>query len=204
MKLQLIRHAESTANVLKAINTKMPGPPLTEIGHQQAKELAEQLASEPIVAVYSSIATRARQTARPLAERHGLAVTVLDGLQEVDAGDLEDRTDPEGLALFASVFGPWTRGELHLSMPGGETGVAVRDRFTGAVRRIREQHESVHPDATVAVICHGGVIRLCAELLADNVPANLAEAGLIPNTGSVVLTARDGGWHCESWVGIER
>lgn len=204
MRLQLIRHAESTANVLKAINTKMPGPPLTETGHRQAKELAETLASEPIVAVYSSIATRARQTARPLALRHGLDVEVLDGLHEVDAGDLEDRTDSEALALFASVFGPWTRGELHLAMPGGERGTDVRDRFTAAVERVRARHEQAHPDGTVAVVCHGGVIRLCAELLADNVPANLAEAGLIPNTGSVVLTARDEGWHCESWVGADR
>lgn len=202
MRLQLIRHAESTGNVLHAIDTKMPGPPLTETGRRQAKELAEVLAGEPIVAVYSSIATRAKQTAAPVAERLGLSVEVIEGVHEVQAGDLEGRTDDEGRLAFSAVFGPWTRGELELSMPGGESGLQVRERFFTAVERIRAKHED--SDGTVVVVCHGGVIRLCAELLADNVPANLAEAGLIPNTGSVLLAAVTGGWHCESWVGIQQ
>ncbi|MGH3450035.1 MAG: histidine phosphatase family protein [Haloechinothrix sp.] len=204
MKLQLVRHAQSTANVLHLLNTRMPGPPLTELGGQQAEALGEQLCDEPVVAVYSSIATRAQLTATPLAARCGLEVQVIDGVQEIFVGDLEDRGDQDGLTAYAQVFYPWTLGRLELSMPAGESGEQVRDRYLGAVSQIRAKHEQEHPEGTVVLVSHGGVMRLCAEILADNVPPNLAEAGLIPNTGSIVLASKDGGgWHCESWAGVD-
>lgn len=203
MKLVLVRHAQSTANVLKILNTRMPGPPLTELGEQQAEELAQRMRAEPVVAVYSSIATRAQQTAAPLAKLHELDVQVIEGVHEVSVGELEDRGDQEGIEAYIRVFLPWTLGELHGSMPGGESGAQVRDRFTSAVAQIRAKHEQEHPDGTVVLVSHGGAMRLCAELLADNVPPSVAEAGLIPNTGAIELAARpDGGWHCLSWPGV--
>ncbi|WP_034267401.1 histidine phosphatase family protein [Haloechinothrix halophila] len=204
MKLQLVRHAQSTSNVLRTLNTRMPGPPLTELGRQQADALADQLVDARIVGVYASVAVRAQQTAAPLAARHGLDVRVVDGLQEIFVGDLEDRGDTEALTAFAEVFHPWTRGQLDLAMPGGESGHDVAERFRGAIAQIRSKHEQEHPDGTVVVVSHGAAMRLCAELLADNVPPNLADAGLIPNTGSIVLEAMDGGgWHCHSWAGVD-
>lgn len=204
MKLQLVRHAQSTANVLKALNTKMPGPPLTELGQQQAEALAQQLREEPVVAVYSSIAVRAQQTAAPLADAFGLDVQVIEGVHEIFVGDLEDRTDEEAIKSYARVYYPWTLGELDGAMPGGESGVDVRDRYLTAVADIRAKHEQAHPDGVVVLVSHGGVMRLCAEILSDNVPPNLAEAGLIPNTGSILLSSKDGGgWHCEAWAGVD-
>ena len=50
---------------------------------------------------------------------------------------------------------------------------------------------------------HGGAIRLAAEWLSDNVRPELADQGMIPNTGIVELESRPGsGWHCVSWVGM--
>lgn len=208
MKLQLVRHAQSTSNVLRTLNTKMPGPPLTDLGRQQADALAEQLADAPIVGVYASVAARAQQTAAPVAASHSLDVRVVDGLQEVFVGDLEDRGDADAIAAFASVFHPWTQGQLDLAMPGGESGRDVAERFLGAIAQIRAKHEqetAADPEGgTVVVVSHGAAMRLCAELLADNVPPNLADAGLIPNTGSIVLEATDGGgWHCHAWAGVD-
>jgi broad specificity phosphatase PhoE len=203
VRLQLVRHAQSTANVLKILNTRMPGPSLTDLGREQADALAEQLRDEPVVAVYSSVATRAQQTAAPVAAARGLEVQVVDGVQEIFVGDLEDRGDREGIEAYLKVFHPWTLGELDLGMPNGERGVDVRARFLGAVAQVRAKHEQAHPDGTVVLISHGGAMRLCAEIMADNVPPNLAEAGLIPNTGSIVLEATDGGgWHCVAWSGV--
>lgn len=204
MKLVLVRHAQSTANVLKILNTRMPGPPLTELGEQQAESLAERMREDPVVAVYSSIATRAQQTAAPLAKAHGLEVQVIDGVHEVSVGDLEDRGDQQGIEAYARVFFPWTLGELDGSMPGGESGLQVRDRFCTAVAQMRAKHEQERPYGTVVLVSHGGVMRLCAELLSDNVLPSIAEAGLIPNTGAIELAARpDVGWHCVAWPGME-
>lgn len=217
MKLHLVRHAESTANVLRILNTRMPGPPLTERGRAQAEALAESLAGETVVGVYSSVAVRAQQTAAPVAALHGLEVQVIEGVQEIFVGDLEDRGDRAGIDAYARIYYPWTLGELAHSMPNGESGQQVWDRFCDAVSQVRAKHEQEHPDGTVVLVSHGGAMRLCAELLADNVPPNLAEAGLIPNTGSIVLESRDGSggtpakrgvagggaWHCVSWAGVD-
>lgn len=204
MRLHLVRHAESTANVLRALSTRMPGPPLTAHGERQAELLAEGLAEEPVVAVYSSVATRARQTAAPVAAVHGLEVQVIDGVHEVFVGDLEDRNDEKSIEAYLRVYYPWTLGELHHALPGGENGFQVRDRFMTAVETLRVKHEEPHADGSLVLVTHAGAMRLCAELLAGNVPTHLpSQVGLIPNTGSIVLETRDGGgWHCVEWVGV--
>ncbi|MFI5615430.1 histidine phosphatase family protein [Amycolatopsis sp. NPDC051903] len=201
MRLFLIRHGQTDGNVRGALDTALPGPPLTELGREQATALAARLAGEPIVAVYASEATRAQQTAAPLAEALGLEVQVIEGVKEVDAGDLEDATDPESIQLYLQTARRWTEGDLAVAIPGGESGEQVRARMVGAADDLRTKHEQTAPDGIVALVSHGGAIRLGAEFLADNVPADLASSALIPNTGVVELEALpDGSWRCLTWV----
>lgn len=198
LRLLLVRHGETESNVRHVLDSRPPGPPLNEVGERQADELALRLADEPVVAVYASTAIRAQQTAEPLARRHGLAVRVLDGVHEVGLGDLEGRSDQAAVEVFVSVYRPWTKGDLSPAMPGGETGYEVLARCGAAVDKIVAEHRS----GTVVLVSHGGTIRLLAESMADNVTAALADAGLIPNTGCVVLTRDDDGWHCLEWTGV--
>jgi probable phosphoglycerate mutase len=201
LKLYLVRHAQTSGNVVGALDTALPGPPLTDLGQTQALALADNLGDEPIVAVYASQAIRTQQTAAPLASRFGLDVQVIDGVKEVDAGDLEGRTDQEAVLIYLEAVRRWMLGEVGVSIPGGETGEQVRSRMLDAVSRLRAKHEQADPDGVVVLVSHGGAIRLSAEWLADNVPPEVANAGLIPNTGVVALDARaDGGWHCLSWA----
>jgi len=203
VKLYLIRHAQSTANVRKSLDTALPGPPLTDLGRQQAESLATELAGEPIVAVYASQATRAQQTARPLAASLDQEVQVIEGVQEVFVGDLEGATDEAAIRTYMETVSPWLRGELSVSMPGGESGLQVRARYLDAVGELRAKHEETDPDGTVALVSHGGAIRLGADWLADNVRPEVADAGLLPNTAIVELEARPGGgWTCLRWAGV--
>ncbi|WIY04248.1 histidine phosphatase family protein [Amycolatopsis mongoliensis] len=201
MRLLLIRHGQTDGNVRGALDTALPGPPLTELGRTQADDLAARLAGEPIAAVYASQATRAQQTAAPLAARFSLDVQVVDGVHEVVAGDLEGATDHESIRTYMETVRRWTLGELTPSLPGGESGTSVRTRMLDAVGRLRAKHEQADPDSVIALVSHGGAIRLSAEWLAPNVHADVANAALIPNTGLVELDARpDGEWHCLTWV----
>lgn len=203
MRLYLIRHAESEANVRGILDTRLPGPPLTELGRQQSQTLAEGLGQESISAVYASHATRARQTAEPLAEALAVDVQSLEGVHEVSVGVLEGRADQASVEAYMGVFRQWTRGDLSVPMPGGESGQQVRARYSTAVAELRAKHEPADPDGIVALVSHGGAIRLSAEWLAGNVRPELADRGLIPNTGMVVLeTLPDGGWTCLSWAGL--
>ncbi|MBN6035402.1 histidine phosphatase family protein [Amycolatopsis sp. 195334CR] len=200
MKLYLIRHAQSESNVLKTLNTALPGPPLTELGREQAAALARRLAGEPVRAVYASMATRAQQTATPVAEVFGMRVQPVEGVHEINVGDLEDRADEDALKAFAKVMHAWTGGDLDVPLPGGETGTQVRDRYRKAVADLRAKHEAADADGVVVLVGHGGSIRLAAEWLCDNVLPELADSSLIPNTGIVQLESVEGGWHCLRWV----
>lgn len=201
MRLLLVRHGQTEGNVRGALDTALPGPPLTELGRAQADELAARLAGEPVVAVYASQAIRAQQTAAPLAAGHGLDVQVLDGVHEVAAGDLEGHTERESIQIYMETFRGWTLGGLDTSMPGGERGADVRARMLDAAGRLRAKHEQAEPGGVVVLVSHGGAIRLGAEWLAPNVSADIANASLIPNTGVIELETRpDGRWHCLNWV----
>jgi probable phosphoglycerate mutase len=196
VRLLLVRHGETASNIERKLDTAMPGPPLTELGHKQARELADTLASEDITAVYASIGLRAQQTALPTAERFGLAVQILEGVHEIQVGSLEGRNDTEAYRTYLETVIKWAEGALDVPFPdGGETGQQVLDRFLGAI-------ESVRQDGTVMVVTHGGAGRMGALALASNIPVELAE-NLLPNTGVVVLEADGDGWLCRSWSGVE-
>lgn len=197
-RLLLVRHGQTPSNIAHVLDSAPPGPSLTDLGREQAEQFAVRTADEPISAVYASSAVRAQETAAPLARLRGLPVTVLPGVHEVQAGELEGRNDPEALAAFVEVFAAWTDGALHRSMPGGDRGDAVIERFAADIAKLRADH----PDETVAVVSHGALMRLGAEVLADNVGPQLASAGLIPNTGHILLEARGAGWHCLEWTGV--
>ncbi|MFD8499379.1 histidine phosphatase family protein [Amycolatopsis sp. NPDC059657] len=203
MRLFLIRHGQTIGNVRGALDTQLPGPPLTELGQEQANALVDTLREEPIVAVYASQAVRARQTAAPLAAALGHEVQVIDGVKEVAAGELEGATDPESTHLYLQVAHSWLQGDLGVRMPGGESGEEVQSRMLTAIGDLRAKHEETDPEGIIVLVSHGAAMRLTGEWLAANVRPEIADKGFIPNTGIIVFeTVADGGWHCHSWAGL--
>lgn len=170
---------------------------------QQAADLAERLAGEPVAAVYASRATRAQQTAEAVATAQDLETQVIDGVQEIAAGDMEGRTDRPSIDAYLGVFGKWARGELAVRMPGGETGEQVRRRFRDAVTEIGAKHRQADPDMIAVLVCHGALMRAGSEWLADNVRPEVADKELLPNTAVIEMASTaDDGWHCVSWSGL--
>ncbi|AUS78689.1 histidine phosphatase family protein [Actinoalloteichus sp. AHMU CJ021] len=199
-RLVLARHGETESNVGGVLDSRPPGPPLTDLGRLQAEALAEELAEEPVVAVYASVATRARQTAAPLAARHGHTVEVLEGVHEVQCGELEGRSDVDALRTFHEIFGSWHTGLVSSRLPGGESGQDVLDRFLPVLEELRDRH----PEGTVVLVSHGAALRLVGGWIAENVTGRAADEVLLPNTGRVVLeadTSLASGWRCVFWTG---
>lgn len=198
LRLMLVRHGQTESNVQAALDSALPGPPLTELGVQQAAALADRLASQPVTGVYASAAVRARQTAQPVADVHRTEVTVLDGVHEVQAGDLEMRTDAASVGEYMQVVHRWMTGELDARMPGTENGHEIRARFTTALREVQDAHQ----DGLVVLVSHGGLIRLAAQWLVPEATDGLAEVGLLRNTGHLLLEADGDGWRCLEWTGL--
>jgi broad specificity phosphatase PhoE len=196
--LVLVRHGETLSNVRHVLDSRPPGPRLNSKGRQQAASLAQRLAGEPVVAVYSSVALRARQTAEAIARPHGLEVIVRDGLHEVDIGDLEGRSDLPAIEEFLSVYRSWHAGNIDVPVRGGESGRQLLDRFLPVVDRIQAEHNG----DVVVLVSHGAAIRLTAATLASNVNSMFADAHTVPNAGAVVLEHDGTGWQCVSWDGV--
>ena len=129
-------------------------PHLTDLGHHQARLVAERLAGEPISAVYASSLTRTRQTAAPLADRLGLETAVEPDLREVFLGEAEGGRLRQLVAEGDPVVARMRAERQWGVIPGAETNEELRARTVGAVDRIVARH----PDQLVAAFCHGGVI----------------------------------------------
>lgn len=75
----LLRHGQSEFNLHFAATRRDPGiidPRLTELGHTQAREAAQQLAGQGIERIIVSPYSRTLQTVRPVAAALGLQVTI--------------------------------------------------------------------------------------------------------------------------------
>ncbi|MFG2353108.1 histidine phosphatase family protein [Streptomyces sp. NPDC048521] len=198
MRLLLVRHGQTPANVDHLLDTAAPGPGLTPLGEAQAAALPEALTGEDIEALYASTLTRAQLTAAPLAAARGLEVLVRDGIRELAAGDLEMRPghSPEGELYLRTVFA-WAAGDTGLRIPGGESGEEALARYDAVIAEA-----AASGARTVVMVSHGAAIRVWTAARADNVDVDFAAARPLENTGVVVLEGSPSdGWKALSWQG---
>jgi probable phosphoglycerate mutase len=193
VRLLLIRHAQVPANVLGVLDTARPGPSLTELGREQAKALRATLGDEPIEAAWASVLVRTQETIEPTAEQRELPVTVLEGLREVQAGDLEgERTREAQRAYMGTVF-RWATGDRDVRMPGGESGHDFFGRFEAALEEVAA---SGAEDAVV--VSHGAAIR-CWSATVEGADRDFLATHPLPNTGIVAVEGEPGRWRMRSW-----
>lgn len=194
MRLMLVRHGQTPANVAGSLDTFLPGPGLTELGTRQAEALVGALSQESVEAVFASEATRAQLTAGPLALARGLGVEVLPGVFEVQAGALERRTDETSVLAYLDVLRLWREGDLDAATPGGEDGHQMMNRVDTAIESI-----SARGLTGVVLVSHGALIRTWVGWRCPDV-AHLA-ARPLDNTGVVTLEGdMRQGWRLISWV----
>lgn len=90
----LVRHGETVDNARQIMQGQTPGE-LNEQGREQARQVAERLATEEIDAVVASDLRRAIQTAEYIAEPHHLPVVTTPLLRERDWGSFTGRFIPD-------------------------------------------------------------------------------------------------------------
>ena len=152
-RLLLARHGETDWNRNHRWQG-FTGPPLNELGREQAEALAASL--DPVDVIYSSDSERARETALPAARRFNLDVIEDIRLRESNFGEWEGLTRPEINARYPDAFTQWDACDVVEPPPGGETDVAMAARVIEAVTEIGSRH----PGKTVLVVTSGGPIRV--------------------------------------------
>jgi probable phosphoglycerate mutase len=199
--ITLVRHGRTPSNVVRALDSAPPGPGLDDTGRAQAAALAERLAGVPLDAVYASRARRAQETAKVLADPHSLPVGILQGSHEIQVGDLEGSTDPEHWEQLQGLLRDWLAGALERSMPGGENGRDVVERFRADIESAVTSVSGGH----AVMVTHGGAMRLIARALCPDISPALATGNPIPNTGSIELRRSPSGiWRCVRWADVGR
>jgi 2,3-bisphosphoglycerate-dependent phosphoglycerate mutase len=115
---------------------------LNELGREQARALATELADVELDAVYASDLARARATAEAVAAARGLEVRLDARLRERSFGSWEGLTREDIAEL--------PEGSRH----EGESDEEVRARVLEAIEEIAR----AHPGRQVLVVSHGGAL----------------------------------------------
>lgn len=130
--------------------------PLSDEGREQTRRLAQRLSGEKIAGVFASPLGRTMETARILAEPHGLEVQPRDGLREISHGRWEQMTRREVEERFPEEAMEWEKDPYVFAPVGGESGLAVTARALPAlIELVRE-----NAGGNILVVSHKGTIRL--------------------------------------------
>jgi len=197
MRLLLIRHGQTPANVHGILDAAVPGPGLTELGQQQADALPAALADRGIERLFVSSMVRTQHTAVPLAAALGIEPVVLDGLREIEAGDTQGKSDRVSVQMYISTVHGWSAGDRASRMPGAESGEEFFARYDDAIARVEASGAAV-----AAAVSHGAAIRTWACAVAQNTPDDFGTQRHLENTGIVELEGSTAdGWRLVDWEG---
>ncbi len=141
--VHVMRHGE-VFNPEKVLYGRLPGYHLSDRGRRQAQAAADWLAGHDIVYVVASPLERAQETAKPIAESHGLSIDVDDDLIESWNSFEGERVAPGDGALRDPRNWPRLRNPMKPSW--GEPYSEIAPRMMAALNRAREKaagHEAV-------------------------------------------------------------
>jgi|SRR5579875_1306238 len=156
IRILLVRHG-ATDLLGRVLYGRMPGVHLNALGLLQAQTLAQVLkARYSLAEIVSSPMDRALETAQPLADAHGLAVSLDEAFNEIDFGSWMGKSFSElhDLELWKRYY----RFRATTRPPSGESMMDVQSRAWAGIENIRERYTHTH-ETTIAVVTHGDVIR---------------------------------------------
>jgi probable phosphoglycerate mutase len=189
--LILVRHGRTVLTESRKISGgDGENPDLSELGRQDAREVAEELAklghsgnfaylSAPVAVVHSPIA-RAKQTAQAISNRISLPMVSNADLAEIGFGEWDGLTNEEMIAAFEEEYNVW-RGSFDVAPPGGDS---LKD-FDARVRRAFDAILKQYSGQTVVVVAHVMPIRALLRLANDSSIAGFWRTNIGPASISI-------------------
>jgi probable phosphoglycerate mutase len=185
-RLVLVRHGETDWNRRRIVQGHADVP-LNENGKTQARAVARRLAGEKLDVLYTSDLSRARETADEIGAACGLAVRPDARLREIDVGAWSGLSRKEIRKRHPETVAALERGEDPLR-GDGESLVDLRARVVAAY----DDLAAAHPGETVAVVGHGGSLKVLIGHLLGLADARLTQLSVAGNTGVSLFDFRDG------------
>ncbi len=153
MKLILIRHGLSKANILKQF-CGWTDTPLVEKGALELAELKEKIKFPEVEALFSSPLTRCLDSAKILYPNN--QVIIIDNLKEINFGDWEGMSHEQ--LKDDLYYQNWLENYQTVTHPNGESRVEFLERIKTGFAEVCEQSRQSNYQ-TVAIMCHSAVIR---------------------------------------------
>ncbi len=183
-RLVLVRHAATEWSGRRFCGrTDLP---LSDAGRTQVTRLREHLATADlsVVAVRSSPARRALETAQPLACALSAALVLDDRLREVDFGRIEGCAFDEVARAWPAIAASLLAGGAAVDWPEGERAAEVVARC-GLVAAELQTFER-----DIVLVTHGGTIRALTMLLGIT-----RIAGIDVGPAQFLVLEREPVWH---------
>lgn len=194
MRLLLLRHGQTHANVLGSLDTAAPGPGLTEFGQRQAHAASMALRKHPITGLYITNLIRTDETARPFLDSFAYEPQVLVGAREISAGDYERHTSQESIEGYLGTVTAWLDSRLEVRMPGAENGHEFLERYDDAVTQIVDAGHD-----TALLVSHGAAMRTWLTARTTNWQDFGAARTLLHNTSCIELVGNGRTWEVVNW-----
>lgn len=161
MKLWLVRHGETAANLAGLYSGHAPTP-LTERGIRQAQTLGKRLQAVPFQRVFCSELERTQRTASLLLGERNLPLESRAELNEMFFGDWEMRHHRDLQHEDAENYAAWCADWQHAAPTNGEGFQAFAERVSGFTTTLSQYRELNH----LLIVGHQGVLSLLiAQLL---------------------------------------
>ena len=151
MQIILVRHGETMANKTQLV-LGTSDVPLTELGRDQAKAAAQKISlMEPSPTIlFSSPYQRAKETAGYISNVIGLNPIFIDGLKEMNSGEMEGIKASEMDDKYPEYMKNWRRDHSTARPPGGETLEEVHSRAWKSILNIFNEYD----ESLVVVVAH--------------------------------------------------
>ncbi len=161
----LIRHGETAWNKEEIFRGRTDIS-LNEIGFREAELVGEYLKGKDIHVIYSSPLSRARETARRIAQVFNLKVQPLEGITDMSFGKWEGRPLKEVQIHDRELYRQWIEQPHLLKLPGGESLDEVRVRAMAALEEVIQYHH----EKNLVLVSHRVVnkVIICGILGIDN------------------------------------
>lgn len=176
IKIYILRHGRQESTLCN-VNVK-----LNSFGIKQSELAGKRLSEYGIQKIYSSNLIRAVETAEIINNYLNVEHECMEGLREIDFGDLTGLEDSVIKERFSEFLIERDKYEKDLPFPGGENGEQVYLRAKKCLDDIVDKSLKENME-NIAVVSHGGTIRsLIAGILGMPLEKRLLFSKTMENT----------------------
>lgn len=189
-----IRHGQTLWNIEKREMGHLDSP-LSSKGEEQAARLADRLVSIKFAQLYSSDLGRAVRTAEFIQTRTGKIIRTDIELRERNMGIFQGCTRTEMAEKYPKEWDAYNSpNKFDYVIPGGES---QRQRYERSIRVFNRLADE-HPEETIVLVSHGGILRGIFEYVLQLPPGN-EDRFKRRNATYNLFVKNNGIWSLDTW-----